>query len=61
MAMMNLYRFTSMALIFAAAIQWLGVGERIYHGLWQWYKFSEFSNNGHTTVSFHMAQVTFIC
>lgn len=43
----------------AVVIQWLGVGERIYHGVWQWYKFSGYSNDGYTSISYTMASFTF--
>lgn len=50
---------TAIILMVAALIQWLGVGERIYHGIWQWYKFSGYSDDGYTSISYTMAAFTF--
>lgn len=57
--MSHLYKFAAILLLVTAVIQWFGIGERIYHALWQWYKFKGFSSDGHTTVSYTMAIVTY--
>ena len=57
--MNNLYKTFAIVLVVTAVIQWLGIGERIYHSLLQWYKFKDYSGNGHTTVSYTMALVTY--
>lgn len=49
--MKTLYRLLALIICFAALIQWYGIGERIIHGLWQWFKFYGYSNDGRTTVS----------
>jgi len=51
-------RITTIILLIAVSVQWLGVGERLVHGLWQWYKFNGFSNNGHTTINILLFQLT---
>ncbi len=51
MTMKNLYKLLAVLICFIALIQWYGIGERIIHGLWQWFKFYGYSNNGHTTVN----------
>ena len=57
--MKRLYIIAAILLFGAALIQWLGIGEKVYHAIWQWYKFKDFSNNGHTTISHTMAIVTY--
>ncbi len=44
----------------AAIVQWLGIGERIFHGIWQWHKFSGYSNDGSTSISYFMAAFTIL-
>jgi len=58
--MNNLYKILAIVLIATAVIQWLGIGERIYHAFWQWYKFKDYSGNGYTTISYGMALVTYV-
>lgn len=57
--MSHLYKIAAIFLLLAAVAQWLGIGERIYHAIWQWYKFKDFSGNGHTTISYTMAVATY--
>lgn len=54
-----LYKTAAILLLVAAVVQWLGIGERIYHALWQWYKFKDFGSVGYTTVSYTMVLVTY--
>jgi hypothetical protein len=42
---------TASFLLLAAILQWVGIGERIQHALWQWFKFKDYSGGGYTTVS----------
>ena len=58
--MNNIYKILAVALVVAAVVQWLGIGERIYHAVLQWYKFKDHSGNGHATVSYTMAFVTYV-
>jgi len=58
--MKNIFRIIAIIFVASATIQLLGVGERIYHALWQWYKFYGYSNSGHTTISAKMALFTFV-
>jgi len=55
-----MYKTAAILLLISAVIQWLGIGEKIYHALWQWYKFKDFSANGHTTISYTMAIATYL-
>jgi hypothetical protein len=48
-----------MALLATALMQWLGVGERIHHAIWQWYKFADYGGGGHTTVGYSAVLLTF--
>ncbi len=57
--MNHLYKLAAILLLGTAVIQWLGIGERIHHALWQWHHFKDYSGNGHTTVSYTMAIVTY--
>ena len=58
--MKNSLRLLALIFLLTATIQLLGVGERINHALWQWYKFYGYSDSGITTISEKMAFVTFI-
>lgn len=50
MPMKIMYRLLAVIICSIALIQWYGIGERISHGLWQWYKFYGYSSNAYTTV-----------
>jgi magnesium-transporting ATPase (P-type) len=56
--MRNTKRFIALFSIIVAVIQIYGIGEKLQHALWQWYKFKDFSGDGYTTVSMHMFLVT---
>ncbi|MDT3297743.1 MULTISPECIES: hypothetical protein [Shewanella] len=58
--MNNVYRLTSVFLAITAIVQLLGIGERVHHALWQWYKFAGYSNDGHTTLDATMVVATFV-
>lgn len=58
--MNNMYRLTSVFLAITAMVQLFGIGERVLHALWQWYKFVGYSNDGHTTLGTTMVAVTFV-
>ena len=57
--MNNFCKLAAVLLLMSAVVQWLGIGEKIYHALWQWYKFKDFGGGGHTTVSGTMAMATY--
>ncbi len=59
-AMNHVYRLTSVFLAITAMIQLFGIGERVHHALWQWYKFADYSNDGYTTLGATMVVATFI-
>jgi len=56
--MRNTKRFIALFSLIVAVIQIYGIGEKLQHALWQWYKFKDFSGGGYTTVSMHMFVVT---
>ena len=56
--MRNVKRFIALFSVILAVIQLYGIGEKLHHALWQWYKFKDFSGGGYTTVSMHMFVVT---
>jgi hypothetical protein len=58
--MTNLYRLLSVLLVFTAFIQWYGIGDRIQHALWFWYKFTGYSHEGYITLDQTMVKVTFV-
>lgn len=58
--MNNVYRLISVFLAVTAMVQLFGIGERIQHALWQWYKFAGYSNDGHTTLGTTMVVSTFV-
>ncbi len=55
-----MYKTAAILILISAVIQWLGIGEKIYHALWQWYNLKDFSGDGHTTISYTMAIVTYL-
>jgi hypothetical protein len=57
--MKNIYRALSIILLLASLIQMLGVGERILHGMWLWYKFNDYSDDGYTTISLFSVYLTY--
>jgi len=57
--MNNSFRLISVFLAVSAMIQLFGIAERIHHALWQWYKFSGYTNDGHTTLDETMVIATF--
>jgi len=57
--MNNVYRFAAVFLAVTAIVQLLGIGERVHHALWQWFKFYGYSNDGHTTLDALMVVFTF--
>ena len=58
--MKNILRIIALLFVISAILQLLGIGERIYHSLWQWYKFYGYSNSGHTTISSKMEIFAFL-
>ncbi len=58
-AMNNVYRLISVFLAVTAMVQLFGIGERVHHALWQWYKFAGYRNDGHTTLDATMVVATF--
>lgn len=58
-AMNNVYRLISVFLAAIAMVQLFGIGERVHHALWQWYKFAGYSNDGHITLGSTMVFATF--
>lgn len=58
--MNNVYRLVAAFLAVTAMIQLCGIGERVHHALWQWYKFAGYSNAGNTTLGATMVVATFV-
>jgi len=58
--MKNILRIIALIFVVTAIAQLLGIGERIFHALWQWYKFYGYSNSGQTTINTKIAVFTFI-
>lgn len=54
-----MHRFLAIFIATIAVIQCYGIGERIIHASWQWYKFYGYSNDGYTTLSVGMTIFTF--
>lgn len=58
--MNNVYRLLSVFLAATAMVQLLGIGERVHHALWQWYKFSGYNDGGNNTLDATMVVSTFV-
>jgi len=58
--MKNTFRVIVTFLLAVAIIQWLGIGERIYHAFVQWWKFKDYSDNGRTTMNRSMVMATYV-
>jgi len=58
--MKNILHIIVLFFLVTAIAQLLGIGERIYHALWQWYKFNGYSNAGQSTINEKIAIFTFI-
>ena len=53
------HRTISIALLLVAGIQLFGVSEKVFHGLWLWYVFYGYSNDGQTTLNISLVIFTY--
>ena len=58
--MSNVKNSIPFLLCLVATVQIFAIGEKLFHALWQWYKFQGTGGNGHTTFSAEMFWMTII-
>lgn len=54
MSMKFALRFFALFIFVGSAVQIYCVGDRVISAFWQWYKFYNYSNDGHITISYFM-------
>jgi hypothetical protein len=55
-----MHRILAIIIFSIAVIQLYGIGDKVIHASWQWYKFYGYSNEGYTTINISMALFTYI-